>query len=171
MRTMNGTYPVSTYRHAQRSRMLPRVAPPLSLDDKRNQVYREMRSAGATWWGMLKSETQHLPRVLHDGEHIEAIAYGRYINGSAMLVATDRRVIFLDTKPFFLSSDEITYDIVSGVSYGQSWLLTSLTLHTRIGDYPLKDVSRRSAQRFVHYIEQRCLEHSGGSSLNMQTIS
>lgn len=60
----------------------------------------------------MKSEGRYLPEIIHDDEHIKGAWYGRYENGSAMLVATDHQVIFLDRMPLFTASDELT---ISGI--------------------------------------------------------
>lgn len=131
----------------------------LSLRDKAVRVYDELRQVGLGWWSLMSSECRHLPKLLHDDEHVKAAVYGRYVNGGALLVATDRRVIFLDTMPLFSSADEVTYEVVSGVSYSRAVFLAYLTLHTRIGDYRLRLHGSQPARNFVAYIEKRCLEH------------
>ena len=122
------------------------------------RIKQELRQAGVTRYGLLKGESRHLPRIIHPDEHIHGAIYGRAKEGSIMLVATDRRVIILDWKPLFTNTDEITYDVVSGVKMGSQGIFTSVTLHTRIKDYALKFVNFKCADRFVDYIEERRLE-------------
>lgn len=115
--------------------------------------------AGVTSYGLIKSESKELPRVLHEDEHIGGVVYGQIGGGnSAMLVATDHRVIFLDKRPFFMVNDELTYDVVFGVKSTSAGPFISVVLHTRINDYTLKHVNARCARIFVKYIENKCLE-------------
>ncbi len=123
------------------------------------RVKRNLREAGATKWGMLKLESRYLPKVLHEDELIGGMVYGRYGKGSAMLIATDRRVIFLDRSPGYTVIDELTYDVVSGVSLNSRWPYASITLHTRLKDFVLTFVNLKAAERFVEFIEQRRLEN------------
>lgn len=126
-------------------------------------------------YGKIKLESDYLPNIIHENEHIMGVAYGRvlkdekpsftklvFTGDSAMLVATDRRVIYLDRKPAFSYSDEITYDVVAGVTYSEQGLFASLTLHTRLGDYVLRYVNEKSAKKFVEYIKKRRLEQGVG---------
>lgn len=44
----------------------------------------------------VRREIKELPGILWEGEFPEMLAPGRYNNGSGVLVATDRRVVFVD---------------------------------------------------------------------------
>lgn len=129
-----------------------------AVTEHEKRIKAELIKAGVSRYGLLKLESRHLPEIIHPGEHIEAVAYGLSNNYSAMLVATDRRVIFLDRKPFFSISDEITYEMVAGIGYNIQGRFAAVTLHTRLGDYPIRFVNRKAAEKFVHYIEVRRLE-------------
>lgn len=137
------------------------------------RIKSELIKAGVTRYGLLTLESRHLPEIIHKSEHIEAVAYGLSHNYSAMLIATDRRVIFLDRKPFFSISDEITYEMVAGIGYNIQGRFAAVTLHTRLGDYPLRFVNRKAAEKFVHYIEIRRLEQASNlaDTNNPQTIT
>lgn len=124
------------------------------------RVKSELRKAGVTRYGLLKGESRKLPQIIHPEEHIHAAVYGRCQQGSAMLVATERRVIFIDWKPLYTTSDEISYDVIAGVTYGQQGLVATVTLHSRIGDYQLRYVNIGVARKFVTYMEKRRLEHT-----------
>lgn len=83
-------------------------------EDHAKRVKAELIKAGVTTYGLMKAESRHLPEHVHEDEHIGGVVYGRYEGGSGMIVATDKRVLFLDYKPFYKSTDEIHYDVVSG---------------------------------------------------------
>jgi general stress protein 26 len=124
-----------------------------------DRVKKELIAAGVTRYGLVKAESKELPRILHDDEHIGGVVYGQIGGGSsAMLVATDKRVIFLDKRPLFMTTDEVTYDVVSGVKNTKAGPFTSITLHTRISDYTLRYVNAKCAHIFVEYIEGKRLE-------------
>lgn len=98
-----------------------------------SRVRQELKAVGVTRHGLAKPESKELPRVLHDDEHIGGVIYGQIGSGnSAMLVATDRRVIYLDHRALFMTTDEMTYDVVSGVRSTTAGPFTAIILHTRI---------------------------------------
>lgn len=125
----------------------------------RARITQELKDAGVSRYGLWKMESRYLPKIIHPTEHIGGVAYGPSDNGSAMLVATDRRVVYLDRKPLFINQEEVTYGVVAGVSFSHAGPGSTVTLHTRIRDYKIQTLNRRAADQFVQYIEQRCLEH------------
>lgn len=122
------------------------------------RIRDELREVGATFVDLLLPETRSLPFIIHTDEHIRGAVYGRSKDGIGILVATDRRIIFLDKKLLFMKFDEITYDVVSGISMGFAGLFGTLTLHTRIGDFTLKTLNQKCASNFVEYIETARLD-------------
>lgn len=128
------------------------------------QVQAELRQAGMTGYGALKFASRYLPTVLRSDEHVQAAVYGRYRAGAGvlgwtegMLVATDRRLLFLDHKPGYTATDELTYDIVSGVQKTTAGPFSALTLHTRIGNYTIRFANTACIDAFVRYVEERRL--------------
>ena len=141
-----------------------------------DRIAAELREVGASGYGAVKFASHYLPNVIHPGEHIKGVVYGRYkedgglLNfSSGMLVATDRRVLFLDHKPGFTSLDEITYEVVAGVKETSNGLLCTVTLHTRVAEYTVRFASNKAARTFVHYIETRRLESMGTTTLEPST--
>lgn len=131
-----------------------------------NRVRMELKVAGMTAYGLGKIESRYLPNLIHEDEHIGGVIYGQNEGGSAMLVATNKRIIFLDRKPMFTTTDELTYDVVSGLRHDSSGFLHTVVLHTRIGDYKLRYVNKNCAKRFVAYIEKCRLEvQANGDSM------
>lgn len=124
---------------------------------KHNQrIKDELKSAGMTSYGFLKLSTGYLPNLIHENEHIGGVVYGRVSESfePVMLVATDRRVLYVDCKPFYRDWDEITYSVVAGVKTTLAGPFAYVTLHTRVKDYQVKYVNITCAKKFVQYIEK-----------------
>lgn len=119
------------------------------------RVRRELEEAGVTRYGFMKLSTRAVPEIIRLDERIGGAVYGRVNSGSAMLIATDQRIIFIDRKPFFSTSDELTYDVVSGVQIHTAGPFCTVVLHTRINDYKLRYVNENCAKKFVQFIENR----------------
>ena len=113
---------------------------------------------------MSTSEVHYLPKVIHPNENIIGAVYGHSRNGFAIILATDKRIIFLDKKPLYVVEDEITYGVVSGVSFGHAGIGSTVILHTRIKDYKFQTLNKQCAKGFVKAIEERCVEYNGGVS-------
>lgn len=129
------------------------------------RIKQELKMVGVTSFGLVKFTSKYLPAVLHPDEHIKGAVYGRYTEGTGllqwvegMLVATDKRILFIDHKPGFSKVDELTYDVISGVKKVYTWPFSSMTLHTRLGDYLVRFANAKCIDIFVQYIEARRLE-------------
>ena len=130
----------------------------MALTKHQARIRDELTKVGVSSYGQSKMSSHFLPQVIHEDEHIMGCVYGRGIHGRAMLIATDKRVIYLDRKPMYTSTDELTYDVVSGVRRSTQTLFSAVELHTRIGNYLLRYVNPDCARIFVEYIEKR-VEH------------
>lgn len=127
--------------------------------DHRTRVHSELKSAGVSGYALLRAECRYLPSIIHETEQVKAAVYGHVEGaGGALLVATNKRVIYLNRMPLFTTLDEVTYDLVSGISKGSNGLLSSVTLHTRAGDYTVRFGNLVSVAKFVNYIENKCIE-------------
>lgn len=124
-----------------------------------DRIKQELTQLGVSRAALLTSEATYLPHIIHQNETIGGVVYGKHPDGFSMLIATDKRVIFLDKKPLFVNEDELTYDVVSGVRNSHTGMGTTVTLHTRVKDYPIKTINHKCADGFVSYIESRRLEH------------
>lgn len=137
------------------------------IDEHHRRVFKELRAAGVTEYGMRKFAIKYLPNIIQPDEQIMAVVYGRYhdkgngaVLNAGVLVATDKRIVFLDYKPGFKSTDDITYEVVSGVN--STWaIFSSVTLYTTMGDYKISYANAKCAKKFVDYVAKRCLETKG----------
>ena len=152
------TNPYHTKRIYSAKEVTHQLSKPDDWNAHREQVLHELKLAGTSRFGMLTMEANYLPNIIHQDEQVGGIVYGLHEDGIAMLIATDRRVIFLDKKPLFINEDEVNYHVVSGVSYSRVGWGTTVTLHSRIKDYTIHTLNRRCAEIFVDFIERRCLE-------------
>ncbi len=134
--------------------------------DHKRRVENELRELGSTRRGLWRLSSRYLPHIIHPDERLGGVIYGRCDEGSVMLVATDKRVIFLDKKPLFINTDEITYDVVSGITSSRVGLVSTVVLHTRVRDYRIRTFNHDCARQFVAFIESRCLEHQYNAGQN-----
>lgn len=140
----------------------------MSSESHKDRIRKELVAAGVSTYGLQKSESRYLPQVIHEDEHIGGVVYGRYENGGAMLIATDKRVIFLDKKPLFTTNEEVPYNVVSGFKIGRTGLVNSISLHTRVKDFHLRYVNLLCATNFKEYLESHSLE--GGNTPDETTV-
>lgn len=119
----------------------------------KTRIKRELIQAGASKYVLLKMEARYLPEIINEDEHILAAIFGLRGNFSGVLIATDHRIIYTERKPFYKVFDEIAYTMVSGVGYNMRGPRAAVVLHTRVGDYELRYVNNRAAEKFVKFID------------------
>jgi hypothetical protein len=127
---------------------------------------KEIRKLGADRFDLMLPETHALLDIVHDDEAIVGIVYGVYqqnnaehTSGRGVLVATDRRVLLIDKKPIFLKCDELSYNVVSGISYSKAGIAGTITIHSRTGDISIRTYNATCGDTFVKAIEARCLSN------------
>ena len=135
------------------------------LDEQERQsaqtknVRRQLRSVGISGIDLLKPETYSIASILKPDELVLAAICGKVAGeGSALLVVSDLRVIYLNQIPFFTTMDEIGYDIVTGVSSSIGQWDAQIILHTRIKDFKMRSVNLEAASNFVYIVERYCID-------------
>ncbi len=127
-------------------------------DSDTKRIRNELKRLGVGLIGLRTPESNSLSHIIHHDEHIGGVIYGRYDGGLAWLVATNQRILFIDKKPFFKLTEELSYDVVSGVKTTRAGFFSAVVLHTRVGDYSIRFVTTQAAQQFVRYLETKRLE-------------
>ncbi len=134
------------------------ITPATPVVSESDRIKMQLQSLGVSKSALGTSESRHLPKMIHAGENIVGVVYGMSKDGFVMMLATDKRILFIDKKPFFVNEDEITFDVVSGITHGHAGIGSTVTLHTRIRDYQIKTLNERCAHGFVMAVETKCVE-------------
>lgn len=127
------------------------------------RVREELKSVGVTWYGLQKFAIRHLPEYIEPNEHIKGAVYGRYADdegsiklNAGLLVATNKRVIFLDHKPGYTRMDKIAYNVIGGVELSSA-LKSSVELRTSAGNYVISYANTMCAKTFVNYVDKQLM--------------
>lgn len=125
------------------------------------ELKHQLLGLGADKLDLMFPETGAIPYVLHPGERMRGITYGRYkqdegkVVGRGVLIATDDRVFLLDKKPTYVKLDEVIYDAISGIAYGRVFFTSTVLLHTKQGEIRLRTFNQKAAYQLVEAIEDR----------------
>lgn len=137
------------------------------------RVRNELRQSGIAAIGMLRFSSNYVPRIIRDDEHILAAVYGHRRMGVGifayevgLLIATDKRVLYIVHRPGFTTLDEMNYELVSGVNLMRGGLFASVTLYSGITNYVLSFARPRAAQHFVRIIEEQLSKNSKTPGIN-----
>ncbi|HTK39429.1 MAG TPA: PH domain-containing protein, partial [Patescibacteria group bacterium] len=114
-----------------------------------------LRALGMSRLATFKSETYELLKLVDASEYIGGVVYGHSDVGSVMMAATDRRVLYIDTKPLFTKTEDISYDAIDGITLEWAALAGTVILHTSIRNFRIRTVNRNAATTFTNYVERR----------------
>ena len=123
----------------------------------KERILKELREVGVTGYGLLKSETRQLPTIIAQGETIYGCIYGQYESGSAMLIATDRRLIFVDRKPMHTILEETAFDQIMDIGADWQPIYARVLVNARARRYIFRYVNIKCARIFVKYLENMVL--------------
>lgn len=132
----------------------------VDYNDHYERVIEELRLLGASWYGQSMMEARYLPQIIHPDEHLEGVVYGWQPIGIVMMVATDRRVLFIDKKPLYARDDEISYISVRGVSHAYKLFFITVILHTQVDDFVVNTFNQKATQIFAKAIQRHSLEYN-----------
>lgn len=145
----------------------------MDTNSHNKRIRSELRQSGIAAIGMLRFSSSYVPRIIESDEHIIAAVYGHRRMGAGifayevgLLIATDRRVLYIVHRPGFTTLDEMNYDLVSGVNLMRGGLFASVTLYSGIGNYVLSFTRPRAAQHFVRIIEKQLSKNTKVSTIN-----
>ena len=108
---------------------------------------------------LSRPELIELQHLLMDDEKIVILANGRYFAGFATIVATDIRLLIIDKRPFFLTVEDIRYDMISELDYSSRLMDATLHIFTINKQHRFTSfVHRKHLQTLTKYVQQRVME-------------
>src|SRR6478672_8751933 len=78
------------------------------------------------WLG--KKEFKALPDILWEDEQLEKAVQGWYESGTGLLVATNKRLIFIDKGMVKLRVEDFPYDKMTSIQYETGWVQGEITI-------------------------------------------
>jgi hypothetical protein len=102
----------------------------------------------------FRKDIQELPRILWEDEKIEKIIQGRYGKGHGVMVATNKRVIFI-SKGFGGRVADFPYDTISDIQYEIGLVFCDITINTS-GDYAIiQNIPKNDVKNFAEFLKAK----------------
>lgn len=108
------------------------------------------------FWG--KPEMRELQHILAADEVITNAANGRHEGGFALLVATDRRLLLVDKKLWFLSLEDIRYDMISEIDYCARLLDSTVFIRTINKILRFTSFRQKQLRALTSYVQERVMD-------------
>ena len=103
-----------------------------------------------------RREVKELPNILWEDELIENIVQGLYNNGNGILVATNKRLVFVDKGMLGgLRVEDFPYDKISSIQYQTGLMFGKITIFTSGNKAEITQVLKKEARDFSEYVRAR----------------
>lgn len=104
----------------------------------------------------FRPEIRELENILMDGEDIVGVVPGRYFGGYAILIATDRRLLLIDKKTFFMNLEDIRFDTISEVDFSTRVMDSTVTVYTLNKQHRFSTTKyKRHLRSLTAYVQQQ----------------
>jgi len=127
-------------------------------DNKLGQLEIQLKRIGCNFrfWG--RSELKELANVLLPGEIVEHCVNGSYEGGFALLVATNQRVLLIDKKPFYLTLEDIRFDMISEIDYNHRLLNSTVFICTPNKAMRFLGYNQYRLRQLFHFVQTKVME-------------
>jgi len=106
----------------------------------------------------FNAELRELEHILMDDEKIVALVPGRYFGGYALLIATDHRVLLIDKRSFYLTLEDIRYDMISEIDFSARVFDCTLQIYTFNKQHRFTSVKHKKHLRTLTvYVQQQIM--------------
>jgi hypothetical protein len=129
-----------------------------------SEVIEQLKILGLAFRFFGKAETKELANIMNEGERILHCCFGYYQGGSALLVATNTRMLLIDKRPFFLNLEDIRYEMINEVDFAGRLLDATVSLHTGNKRLAFRSFADKRLRNMCHFVQDqitraRQLEH------------
>jgi len=136
---------------------------------------KEIENAIKSLTGMEKllgrKEIKELPSILWEDELPEKIVQGLYNNGNGILVATNKRLIFVDKGVFSLKVEDFPYDKISSFQYSTGMLMGGIEIYASGNKAEIKSIAKDQVKPFCEYVRARITKTSPHASMPQAPVA
>jgi hypothetical protein len=121
----------------------------LTSEDIQNQL--KSLSVGDELFG--RKEIKELPNILWGNERLQKLVVGIYNSNMGMLVATDKRLIFIDKGLLYgLKVEDFGYDKISSIQYELGIFMGDITIYTSNNRATITHITKQQAKDFCDHV-------------------
>lgn len=132
------------------------------------EVELELSKVGVRNQFWCKPEIKELAHLLTDNENIENAVNGRYQGGFALIVITNHRILLVDKKMWFMSIEDLRFEMVTEVDFAARLLDATISIRTINKVLHFSSFHQRLLRDFTQKLQKIILE---SRQMNMQQQS
>lgn len=113
-----------------------------------------------------RREIKELPDILWEDENVERLLQGIYESNNGILVATNKRVIFVDKSLLgSLRVEDFPYDKISSIQYKVGVMFGKMTIFSSGNKAVISQVDKKLARVFGDYVRAKITSKTEHSSV------
>ncbi|MBR6711478.1 MAG: PH domain-containing protein [Selenomonadaceae bacterium] len=106
-----------------------------------------------------KREIKELPNVLWEDEIIQDIVRGLYANGNGILVATNKRLVFVDKgMGWGLRVEDFPYDKITSIQYSTGFISGEIIIYSAGNKAKIDYVTKERCKIFAEHVRAMITE-------------
>ena len=115
---------------------------------------------------LSRKEIKELPSILWEDEVPEMLITGMYNSGTGILVATDRRLVFVDKGMFSLKIEDFAYDRITSIESSTGMMFGGITIYASGNKEEIKQVPKEITRPFSDWLRAKLSEPKPAQSSN-----
>ncbi|TKX33322.1 PH domain-containing protein [Campylobacter taeniopygiae] len=121
-----------------------------SLEEIQNQI-SDFSNAKSIF---SKKEIKVLPEILWEGEKVKKAAQGTYNLATGLLVATDKRLIFIDKGFINLKVETFLYDKISSIEYSTGLIFGEIVIYASGNKAKIKNMEKNETKDMAEFVRE-----------------
>ena len=117
-----------------------------------------------------RREIKELPSILWEDEVPERVITGTYNNGNGILVATDRRLMFVDKGVFSFKMEDFAYDKITSIESKTGMMFGGITIYASGNKEEIANVDKESTRSFADYLRAKISRPNAQSSVQQSSV-
>lgn len=123
-----------------------------TLDEIKSQI--QTIDGASKFFGF--KEIKQLPDILWEDELIEKLVQGFYNTGQGILVATNKRLIFVDKGLIYgLRVEDFPYDKITSIQYKTGLLFGEIKIFASGNKADITQINKQQTRDFAEYVRAR----------------
>lgn len=127
-----------------------------------NDVDTQLKRIGVNFQIFCHAELAELPKILFANEELVQVVRGYYDGGLAILCATNQRVLLVDKKPFYLTIDDMRYEMLADVEFNHRLLDASVHLGTVNKTLKFTAYNQKKLRELTHFVQEQVMHFRQG---------
>ncbi|WP_306181328.1 PH domain-containing protein [Campylobacter jejuni] len=110
-----------------------------------------------------RKEIKALPDILWENEKVKKAAQGTYNLAAGLLVATDKRLIFIDKGIFSLKVETFLYDKISSIEYSTGLMFGEIVIYASGNKAKIKNMEKNETKEMAEFVRE-CTQNTDANN-------